>query len=93
MQNSVEENKAMGLSDAQSFSGCVDDERDAQKRACDMWAKSPSEVRNQCEITATTGGSQSYVDLLTCLQTAYIVAHPNLPPGALRGASKDRNKQ
>jgi hypothetical protein len=89
---SVEEDKAMGLTDAQSFSGCMDDETNARQQVSDMWAKSPSDVRNQCEITATTGGSQSYVDLLTCLQAAYIVAHPNLPPGALRGASKDRNK-
>ena len=89
----VEEDKAMGLTEAQSFSSCMDDERDAQQQASDMWAKSPGDVRNQCEITATTGGSQSYVDLLTCLQAAYIVAHPNMPPGALRGASKDRNKQ
>ena len=89
---SVEDDKANGLTETQSFSDCVQDERDAQKQASDMWAKSPSDVRNQCEITATTGGSQSYVDLLTCLQAAYIVAHPDLPPEALRGASKDRNK-
>ena len=89
---SVEDDKANGLTETQSFSDCVQDERDAQKQASDMWAKSPSDVRNHCEITATTGGSQSYVDLLTCLQAAYIVAHPDLPPGALKGASKDRNK-
>src|SRR6516225_4299108 len=43
---------------------------------------SSSDVRKQCEMTATTGGSQSYVDLLTCLQAAYIAAHPDLPPGS-----------
>ena len=89
---SVEEDKAMGLTEAQSFSGCMDDETQAQQQLSDMWAASPSDVRNQCETTARTGGSQSYVDLLTCLQAAYIVAHPGSHPGSLRGASKDRNK-
>ena len=89
---SVEEDKAMGLTEAQSFSGCMDDETKAQQQLSTMWAASPSDVRNQCETTARTGGSQSYVDLLTCLQAAYIVAHPGSHPGSLRGASKDRNK-
>jgi hypothetical protein len=88
----VEDDKAMGLTDAQSFSGCMDDEKKAQQEASTMWATSSSDVRKECEITATTGGSQSYVDLLTCLQAAYIAAHPNSPPVSLRGASKDRNK-
>jgi hypothetical protein len=88
----VADDKAMGLTDAQSFSGCMEDETQAKQQVSDMWATSPSAVRNQCEMTATTGGSQSYVDLLTCLQAEYIAAHPDLPPGSLRGASKDRNK-
>jgi hypothetical protein len=88
----VEDDKAMGLTDAQSFSDCMDDENKAQQKVSTMWMTSPSDVRKQCVITATTGGSQSYVDLLTCLQAAYIAAHPDMPPGSLRGASKDRNK-
>ena len=88
----VEDDKAMGLTEAQNFSSCMDDETKAQQQVNTMWATSPSDVRNQCEITATTGGSQSYVDLLTCLQAAYIAAHPDSHPGSLRGASKDRNK-
>ena len=89
----TETDKAMGLTEAQSFSGCMDDEKDAQQKLSIMWADSPSDARNQCERTATTGGSQSYVELLTCLQAAYIVAHPDWHPGMpLRGASKDRNK-
>ena len=89
----TETDKAIGLTEAQSFSGCMDDEKDAQQKLSIMWADSPSDARNQCERTATTGGSQSYVELLTCLQAAYIVAHPDWHPGMpLRGASKDRNK-
>jgi hypothetical protein len=88
---SVEDDKANGLSDAQSFSDCVRDEMDAQKQANVMWATSPSEVRNQCEITATTGGSQSYVGLLTCLRAAAIV-RSETPAASLKGASQNRNK-
>jgi hypothetical protein len=90
----VEDDKAQGLTDAQSFSSCMEDETRAQQQLSTMWAASPKDVRNQCETTARIGAGQSYVDLLTCLQAAYIVAHPNSPPpAALRGASKDRNKQ
>jgi hypothetical protein len=92
----VKDDKEMGLADAQSFSGCMEDEKQAQEQVSSiMWPISPSDVRKQCEMTASTGEGQSYVELLTCLQAAYIVAHPNLPPGSmesLRGASKDRNK-
>jgi hypothetical protein len=92
----VEDDKAQGLTDAQSFSSCMDDEMQAKQQVSSiMWSISPSDVRNQCEMTVSAGGGQSYVELLTCLQAAYIVAHPNLPPGSmasLKGASKDRNK-
>jgi hypothetical protein len=88
---SVEDDKANGLADPQSFSGCVQDEKDAQKQASTLWATSPSDVRNQCEITATTGGSQSYVDLLTCLQASAIV-RGETSAAPLKGASQNRNK-
>jgi hypothetical protein len=52
----VEEDKAMGLTETQSFSGCMDDETQAQQQVGTMWAASPSDVRHQCETTATTGG-------------------------------------
>jgi hypothetical protein len=52
----VEDDKAMGLTDAQSFSGCMEDETSAQQQVSTMWATSPSDVRKQCEITSTTGG-------------------------------------
>jgi hypothetical protein len=85
----VEEAKAQGLTAVQSFSDCMKDEKQAQQQISPMWAISSSDVRNQCEIIATTGGSQSYVDLLTCLQAAQVAAHPEV---SLKGASKDRNK-
>jgi hypothetical protein len=54
----VADDKAMGLTDAQSFSGCMEDETQAKQQVSDMWATSPSAVRNQCEMTATTGAAK-----------------------------------
>jgi len=88
----VADDKAMGLTDAQSFSGCMEDETQAKQQVSDMWATSPSDVRNQCEMTAATGGSQSYVDLLTCLQASAIARSVETPAAPLRGASQNRNK-
>jgi hypothetical protein len=82
--------KAMGLTKYQSFSDCMHDEMTARQKIETMWATSDSAVRDQCKTVATTGGGQSYVDLLTCLQASAIAAHPELPSG--KGASKDRNK-
>ena len=84
----TETDKAMGLTDAQSFSGCMQDENTARQQVGPIWATSPGAVRDQCEILATTGGSQSYVDLLSCLQASAIARSAS----SLRGASKDRNK-
>ena len=36
----VEDDKAMGLTEAQSFSGCMDDEKQAQQQVSTMWATS-----------------------------------------------------
>ena len=86
----TDDDKALGLTEAQSFSDCMRDEMTARQQVSTMWATSASAVRDQCETVATTGDSQSYVDLLTCLQASAIAAHPELP--SVRGASKDRNK-
>ena len=86
----VEDDKANGIADPQDFSTCMEDEKKAQQQVGAIWATSPSDVRNHCETTASIEGSQSYVDLLTCLQASAIAAHPELP--SVRGASKDRNK-
>ena len=86
----VEDDKANGIADPQDFSTCMEDEKKAQQQLGAIWATSPSDVRNHCETTASIEGSQSYVDLLTCLQASAIAAHPELP--SVRGASKDRNK-
>jgi hypothetical protein len=86
----VEEAKAQGLTAVESFSDCMKDEKEAQQQVSTLWATSPSDVRNHCEGTASIG-VQSYVELLTCLQAAFVAAHPEAVPP--RKARRDRNKQ
>ncbi|RQH12097.1 hypothetical protein [Bradyrhizobium sp. RP6] len=87
-----ETDKAMGLALPQSFSDCMRDETAAQEQLATVWLTVKPALRDACEGEATTGGIQSYVDLLTCIQmtdTASAVA----PASPLRGGSKNRNKQ
>ncbi|MHC2620628.1 hypothetical protein ACVIW2_002660 [Bradyrhizobium huanghuaihaiense] len=86
----VDNAKAQGLTAVQSFSDCMKDEKQARQQISTLWATSPSDVRNRCEGTASIE-TQSYVELLTCLQAAVVSAHPELVPP--RRSSKDRNKQ
>ena len=84
--------KTMGLALSQSFDDCVRDELAAQKQLSTVWSTAPSPLRDSCEGEATTGGTQSYVDLLTCIQMAEWVNSPSTAT-RLRGASKRRNSQ
>jgi hypothetical protein len=88
---SVAADKAMRLVLAQSYDDCMRDENAAQQQLTTVWLLNSNEVRNQCEGEATAAGSDSYVDLLTCMQMAGI-ARSSSPAPALRGASKNRNK-
>jgi hypothetical protein len=67
------------------------DENDARQQLSTIWLTSSDAVRNECVGEATAGGSDSYVDLLTCLQMAIWDKSSPLPP-KLKGASKNRNK-
>src|SRR3954451_24233615 len=66
-------------------------ENDARQQLSTIWLTSSDAVRNECVGEATAGGSDSYVDLLTCLQMAIWDKSSPLPP-KLKGASKNRNK-
>jgi hypothetical protein len=87
---SVAADKAMGLVLAQSYDDCMRDENAAQQQLPAVWLSNSDQIRNQCEGEATAAGSESYVDLLTCLQMAD-PAKPSIV--GLRGASKNRNKK
>jgi hypothetical protein len=88
----VATDKAMGLDLAQSFDDCMRDENTAQQQLGTIWLSNSDEVRNRCEGEATAGGTDSYVDLLTCMQMADWTKSPS-PATKLRGASKNRGKQ
>jgi len=85
----VATDKAMGLDLAQSFDDCMRDENTAQQQLAAVWLSNSNEIRNRCEGEAIAGGTDSYVDLLTCMQMADWLKSPSAPK--LRGASKNRN--
>lgn len=87
-----ETDKAMGLTLAQSFSDCMQDEASAQKQLGSLWSTTKVTVRDGCEGEATSGGIQSYVDLLTCIQMTD-TANAMASAQPLRGGSKNRNKK
>jgi len=84
--------KAMNLAEPQSMANCMRDETAARQQLDSIWQATSVAVRNRCEGEATTGGFQSYVDLLTCIEMADTAnALPSSSP--LKGASRIRNKQ
>ena len=87
----VAADKSANLNLSQSYDACMRDENAAQEQLLPIWLSSSNELRNQCEGEATGAGTDSYVDLLTCLQMASD-AKSLVPTTGLRGASKNRNK-
>src|SRR3954467_3909582 len=85
----VATDKAMGLDLAQSYDDCMRDENSALQQLHSVWLTNSDSLRTRCEGEATAGGSDSYVDLLTCMQMADW-AKSDAPK--LKGASKNRNK-
>src|SRR5262245_60430595 len=63
----VADDKASGLALPQSYEDCMRDENAASQQLGTVWPASPGALRNQCLTEATAGGSDSYVDLLTCI--------------------------
>ena len=47
---------------------CLKEERAARVKLQQNWANYPSADRTECVGESSTGGSPSYVDLLTCLE-------------------------
>ncbi|WP_315701142.1 MULTISPECIES: hypothetical protein [unclassified Bradyrhizobium] len=91
-QATSDTDKAMGLALAQSVSDCMRDETAARQQLEVAWSATKPAVRNECESEAMSDGTQSYVDLLTCIQmTDTASAMTSAAP--LRGASKNRNKR
>lgn len=51
--------------------GCMTDEQNAQKLLVSQWAQYAPDSRARCtQMVSDVAGTQSYVELLTCLQMA-----------------------
>ncbi len=53
---------------AASYRGCLSDERAARRTLRRRWSAFPAADRRNCRQVSETGGTPSYVALLTCLQ-------------------------
>jgi len=53
-----------------SFEACMKDEQSARAQLAASWDRFTGPQRDNCVQTESTGGSPSYVELLTCLQMA-----------------------
>ena len=53
-----------------SFEACMKDEQDARTQLAASWDRFAVPQRASCMLTENTGGTPSYVELLTCLQMA-----------------------
>jgi hypothetical protein len=82
--------KAMNLDLPQSVENCMRDENAARQQLAAIWSNYSASIRDRCEQEATIAGTGSYVDLLTCMQMTDPATLSPTP--ALRGASKNRNK-
>jgi len=74
----------------QTYDTCMRDENDARQQLNTIWLTSSDAVRNECVGEATAGGSDSYVDLLTCLQIASWNKSTPLPPNRTERARTAR---
>jgi hypothetical protein len=54
----------------EGFNACMKDEQDARTQLASQWQTFIASDRATCTQNETTGGSPSYVELLTCLQMA-----------------------
>ncbi|MGO4705736.1 hypothetical protein AB4072_08165 [Microvirga sp. 2MCAF38] len=53
-----------------SVDACMKDETAAQDELKRKWTSFPASDRARCVAETSTGGSPSYVEVITCLQTA-----------------------
>ena len=82
--------KDMNLALGQPVENCMRDENAARQQLAGVWSTYPASVRDRCTAEATLAGVGSYVDLLTCMQMTDSAKLSPTP--ALRGASRNRNK-
>ena len=59
-----------GLTEVQPLQKCVSDEQQARQQLQTRWSQFPESDRTTCAAETNTDDTPSYVELLTCLQTA-----------------------
>jgi hypothetical protein len=85
-RDSVAADKAMGLALPQSFDKCMSDEKSAQQQLAPIWSRYSASIQARCHGEAVAAGSESYVDLLTCLQ----MTDGTTPAAGLTGGSRKK---
>jgi hypothetical protein len=71
--------KMMKFVELQSVPDCIREENEAKQKLGAVWDTTDSTTRNRCKAQAIALGTLSYVDLLTCIQTAEDIK--SQPPG------------
>ena len=69
-----------------SFEACMKDEQNARAQLAAAWDRFAGPMRDNCVQTENTGGSPSYVELLTCMQMARDAK--SLPESKIDGPNK-----
>lgn len=77
---------ASGSNGADPEAACKRDEERARATLEERWAGFPANERQRCASLVQTGGSPSYVELLTCLEIA--AQADKLPKKGLEGPVK-----
>ncbi len=68
--------KMMHLAELESVADCVRAENRAKETLAALWNATDSVIRNRCKADSIALGTLSYLDLLTCIQTANDLKSP-----------------
>ena len=76
--------KMMHLAELESVADCVREENQAKETLGALWDATDRTIRDRCKADSVALGMLSYLDLLTCIQTANDLKSPlpaKEPPG------------
>lgn len=62
--------RMMKSAELESVADCIRGESDARQQLGAIWDRTDSAIRRRCKAQAVALGTLSYLDLLTCIQTA-----------------------
>ena len=68
--------KMMHLAELESVADCVRAENQAKEALGALWDTTDRAIRNRCKTDSVALGTLSYLDLLTCIQTANDLKSP-----------------